>query len=108
MEVRSAVTSSICAPDNDDDNVPDDVDNCIEHANTEQLDTDGDRFGNRCDADFNNDNIVNALDLGKFRADFLGNDPDSDLNGDGTVNALDLGQMRDLFLKAPGPSALRE
>jgi len=35
--------------DADDDGVPDDVDNCPDHANTDQADSDGDVIGDACD-----------------------------------------------------------
>ncbi|MEM6641280.1 MAG: hypothetical protein AAF610_15435, partial [Pseudomonadota bacterium] len=67
--------------------------------------TDEDGFGNLCDADLNNDNTVNVVDLGIFRSVFFSSDPDADFNGDGTVNILDLGIMRAGFFAAPGPAA---
>ena len=91
--------------DGDDDEYSDDLDNCSAYPNADQRDTDGDGFGNACDADFNNDNIVNAVDLGILRARFFSNDPEADLNGDGVVNAADLGRFRALFFSAPGPGA---
>ena len=57
--------------DSDADGVPDSVDNCILVANPEQTDTDNDGFGNRCDADFNNDNVVNDLDSNLFISQYL-------------------------------------
>ncbi len=68
------------------------------------LDTDGDGFGNLCDADLNNDCIVNAVDLGLFRAVFFTSDPDADFDGDIVVNATDLGRLKLGFFNAPGPS----
>ena len=91
--------------DSDSDSVGDDVDNCTDVANPAQRDTDGDGFGNRCDADFNNDGIVNAIDLGLFRLGFGGADPNLDFDGDGMINAVDLGILRTLFHAPPGPSA---
>ena len=53
--------------DVDTDGIGNACDSCIAIANADQHDSNGDGFGNRCDADFNNDGIVNALDLvGKF------------------------------------------
>ena len=69
-------------------------------------DADGDGIGNRCDADFNNDCIVNALDLGIFRSVFFSADAEADLNVDGIVNALDLGLFRSRFFQPPGPSGV--
>ncbi|MEO1576662.1 MAG: hypothetical protein AAFU65_17075, partial [Pseudomonadota bacterium] len=64
-----------------------------------------DGFGNACDADLNNDNVVNVVDLGLLRAVFFGNDADADFNGDGVVNVIDLGIMRVGFFQPPGPAA---
>ena len=91
--------------DSDSDSVGDDVDNCLDVANVMQRDTDGDGIGNRCDPDFDNNNVVNFLDLSYIASVFGTADPDGDLNGDGTVNFLDLDIFRDYFLGAPGPSA---
>lgn len=41
--------------DQDDDGVPDAVDNCISQANSDQADDDGDGLGNACDPDAGND-----------------------------------------------------
>lgn len=94
--------------DRDDDGVTNDVDNCLTVDNAAQRDTDGDGFGNFCDADLNNDGIVNPTDLGLFRSVFFSADPDADFNGDGVVNVADLGIIRSRFLVSPGPSALAE
>jgi hypothetical protein len=94
------------AIDSDGDGVVDTLDNCTQVANADQRDTNGDGFGNRCDADLNNDGIINSTDLGLLRLVFFSTDPDADFNGDGVVNATDLGQMRASFFQAPGPSGL--
>jgi hypothetical protein len=93
-------------PDSDGDGIPDDRDNCINLFNPDQRDSDGDGFGNRCDADLNNDGAVNMADLDLFRQRFGSSDPDADLNGDGVVNFADLAIFRSLFGQPPGPSAL--
>jgi len=93
-------------PDSDGDGIPDDRDNCINVFNPDQRDTDGDGFGNRCDADLNNDGVVNFADLHLFRQRFGSNDPDADFNGDGVVNFADLAIFNSLFGQPPGPSAL--
>ncbi|MFK7885934.1 MAG: hypothetical protein AB8G16_03635 [Gammaproteobacteria bacterium] len=92
------------AADADGDDIDDTSDNCTLIPNTAQRDTDADGYGNLCDADFDNNCVVNAIDLGYFRTQFFGNDPDADLNGDGVVNTIDLGIFRTLFFGAPGPS----
>ena len=50
--------------DTDGDGVMDASDNCTLVANPDQIDTDGDGFGNRCDTDLDNDGITNGLDVG--------------------------------------------
>lgn len=92
-------------PDSDGDGIPDDRDNCIAAFNPDQRDSDGDGFGNRCDADLNNDGTVNFADLQLFRQRFGSSDPDADFNGDGVVNFADLAIFNSLFGRAPGPSA---
>ena len=88
------------------DFVNDNVDNCIDAANPTQTDSNGDGFGNACDADLNGDCIVNPIDLGLFRAVFFSSDADADFNGDGVVNPIDLGILRSQFFQAPGPSGV--
>lgn len=92
--------------DIDADGVGDACDVCVQVANASQLDTNGDGFGNYCDADLNGDNIVNSLDLGLFKSVFFKSGAlDADMNGDNIVNYLDLGLFKQMFFKAPGPSA---
>ncbi|MFK7887341.1 MAG: thrombospondin type 3 repeat-containing protein [Gammaproteobacteria bacterium] len=94
--------------DSDNDGVADDMDNCSTLANADQVDSNGDGYGNACDADFNNDCVVNVVDLGIMRTVFFTADADTDLNNDGVVNVLDLGLLRTQFFAAPGPSGLTD
>ncbi|MFK7886989.1 MAG: thrombospondin type 3 repeat-containing protein [Gammaproteobacteria bacterium] len=93
------------AMDSDGDGINDNVDNCSLVANAGQQDTNGDGFGNLCDADLNNDLIVNVLDLGLLRSVFFTADADADFNSDGVVNVVDLGILRSGFFQPPGPGA---
>ncbi len=102
----------IAVPDTDLDGALDNADNCRlaangtlirDAGNNVQRDTDGDGFGNVCDADLNQSGSVNAADLVLFRTAFGTAGPHADLNGDGTVNAADLVRFRQLFGQAPGP-----
>ncbi|MFK8016790.1 MAG: thrombospondin type 3 repeat-containing protein [Gammaproteobacteria bacterium] len=101
----SCFALSAHAVDTDGDGVDDSVDNCSTVANPDQIDSNGDGFGNRCDADLNNDLVVNFSDLGLLRLVFFTNDEDADLNSDGVVNVTDLGVMRAAFFQPPGPGA---
>ena len=92
--------------DSDCDGVNDSVDNCTEVANASQLDTDGDNYGNVCDADFDNTGFVNFADLAYFKTKFGSSDSETDLDGSGFVNFADLAIFKTLFGKAPGPSGL--
>jgi hypothetical protein len=92
-------------PDSDGDGVPDTADDCTVVADPAQRDTNGDGFGNACDADLNDDGIVNFADLARMKSVFFGTDDDADLNGDGVVNFADLAIMKKSFFKKPGPAA---
>jgi len=97
-------------PDTDGDTIPDYRDNCTLAANANQRDTNGDGYGNLCDADFNGSGTVNTLDLNILKAAYgtaVGNplyNPDVDLNGDNKVNTLDLSRFKQLYGKPIGPS----
>ena len=93
-------------PDSDADNFLDTMDNCTLVSNPTQCDGDNDGYGNHCDADFNNDLIVNGLDIGLFKAGFGTTDVVTDLNCDGITNGLDIGLLKVLFGSPPGPSGL--
>ncbi|MFK8014075.1 MAG: hypothetical protein AB8G17_01375 [Gammaproteobacteria bacterium] len=90
--------------DSDGDGVLAADDNCLDIANADQRDTDGDNIGNACDYDLSQDCTVNVVDLGLLRARFFSADPDADFNGDGVVNVIDLGLLRTGFFGQPGPS----
>ena len=105
---------ALCAAvaDDDEDGVPDDADNCTLVSNASQLDTNGDNFGNACDPDLNNDNIVDFADLPALQQTFFSQDgdpnwnADADTNGDSVVDFGDLSTYQSLFFQPPGPSGL--
>ncbi|MEM6638755.1 MAG: endonuclease/exonuclease/phosphatase family protein [Pseudomonadota bacterium] len=92
--------------DTDGDGVADEMDNCTLVPNADQRDSNGDGFGNLCDADLDNNGVVNFIDLGLLRLVFFTADADADFNGDGVVNFVDLGLLRAAFFGPPGPSGL--
>lgn len=93
-------------PDTDGDGIFDGLDNCTLIANPEQIDTNGDGFGNRCDPDLDNNGVVSFRDVGFMRRGFFTNNPDADLNGDGVVDFADQNILGQFFGQPPGPSAL--
>jgi hypothetical protein len=62
--------------------VLDAVDNCVDVANTDQTDTDGDRRGDRCDPDDDNDTVADGDDVCPLVADPAQRDSDGDGLGD--------------------------
>ena len=73
-------------------------DNCPGHANASQADLDGDLLGDACDADMDDDGVLNFLDnclraanpgQEDFDGDLLGDACDDDVDGDGVLNDAD-------------------
>ena len=84
--------------DADDDGICEVDDNCEAVFNPDQADTDGDSFGDACDADIDNDGVLNGEDNCLFDAnsdqadsdnDGAGDVCDDDIDGDGVVDAQD-------------------
>lgn len=50
-------------PDEDNDGVPNGIDNCPGLADPDQTNTDGDAFGDACDSDWDGDNVDNEDDI---------------------------------------------
>lgn len=95
------------ALDADHDGIGNQFDNCILIANSDQRNSDSDSFGNRCDADFNNNGVVDPFDLSLLKSRFGSTtSPDQDLNGNGVVDPFDFSLLKSMFGSAPGPSAL--
>ncbi len=94
------------AADTDLDGVANSTDNCVLETNVDQLDSDSDGYGNRCDTDMNNDFVTNFIDLAMFAEFLQAGDAAADFNGDFKVDFLDLAILRDYFLLSPGPSGL--
>ena len=88
------MANSGAVTDTDGDTVADVSDNCPLKDNgpgeqSNQIDTDGDDFGNRCDPDFDQDNQVTASDftlfLGVFPGPVTGADLEFDMDGDASA-----------------------
>jgi len=103
--------------DTDNDLVPDQFDNCRLVANgpnqtTNQIDSDIDGYGNRCDADYDQNCSTTAGDFGTFLASFGLNDcGERDHDGNCLISAADFGVFLAKFsgvgiANAPGPSGL--
>ncbi|MEM7081943.1 MAG: FG-GAP repeat protein [Pseudomonadota bacterium] len=91
--------------DVDSDGVIDSLDNCTTVANADQRDTNGDGFGNQCDPDFDNNGVVNFLDIVAWTPSFgMNSSGDLDLDGDGTLNFVDFSILANYFQQPPGPS----
>lgn len=108
VKSEAAWTPIAPAADSDGDGVDDSEDNCILEPNPEQYDSNEDGYGNICDADLNQDFIVNLSDFSLFRAAFGTTGPglDADFNGDELVNLSDFSLFRSMFGSAPGPSGV--
>jgi uncharacterized protein (TIGR03790 family) len=91
--------------DTDGDGVPDRRDVCREQPDPRQRDSDHDGFGDICDADFDQNGVVDPSDLALFeRALRSGRRlPGADMNGDGTVDARDLSLVNVGIFLPPGP-----
>ncbi len=94
--------------DSDADGITDDADNCILTANANQRDTNGDGFGNLCDADLNDDCIVDVADFLIMRAVLGTDDADADLDGNGIVGRADLRLLLESRQSPPGPSGITD
>jgi hypothetical protein len=110
----SATAGSI--DDTDLDMIPDVFDNCSAAPNgaapggvcSNQIDSDGDGFGDACDADLDNDNVVAGSDFGILVGVFGTGDAVADLDCDGVVAGSDFGILVGVFGSAPGPGATAE
>jgi len=92
------------SPDADADGIPDACDNCINKSNAYQLDTDRDLVGNACDADFDNNNIVDFGDV-VYALGYIGQaDSKVDIDLNGIVDYGDIVTMLGMVNKPLGPS----
>ena len=96
--------------DSDGDDWPDPFDNCLNVPN-DQNDTDGDHFGNRCDADYDNDGTVDDDDeetlVRALGANCDGSfDPDLDSDDDCVIGSSELALLYAQLDGPPGPSGV--
>jgi hypothetical protein len=96
-------------PDADGDGVCDADDNCRDHYNPGQIDTNHDGFGNACDPDYDDNGAVGISDFNTLRGQFgktrCNDDFDSevDCDGNGAIGISDFNCLRRLFGGPPGP-----
>jgi hypothetical protein len=83
-----SIALSVAMLDADQDNVADYHDNCVNDANTDQLDTDQDTLGNVCDSDDDGDGIPDTVETAYQLDPLDASDALLDLDGD-SLNNLD-------------------
>ncbi len=81
--VSDDLPTGVCLPDMDGDGVP--MDNCPGVDNPDQVDTDGDNYGDECDSDDDNDGVGDAEDNCPLNA----NDGQENEDGDACGDACD-------------------
>jgi hypothetical protein len=94
--------------DSDNDGVSDDTDNCIYVSNPNQADDDQDFFGDACDADFDNNGVVNIIDLNFLIPMILEGQASlvADFDQNGVVDFGDLVFILAWINQPPGPTGL--
>ncbi|MFV8817129.1 thrombospondin type 3 repeat-containing protein [Haliea sp. E17] len=83
-----------CDPDDDNDGIEDQIDNCPIAENTDQVDSDLDGIGNVCDIDDDNDGVADELD----NCPAISNLSQDDADFDGFGDACDLDDDNDTVL----------
>ena len=97
--------------DADSDGVDDLSDNCLLRPNPHQRDSDGDGYGDTCDADVNGNFVTSAAEVNSLVRPMKNNffkkiipaNAMYDLNDDGKINTADLAVLKLLVGQAPGP-----
>ncbi|MEM9387459.1 MAG: integrin alpha [Pseudomonadota bacterium] len=102
------VFGRVLPADLDRDGIADVEDNCQLAVNGDQRDSNGDGYGNLCDADLDDSCVVAPADWLLMR-DVLGTaDADADLDGNGRVDLQDARRLFDHRGLAPGPSGVTD
>jgi hypothetical protein len=118
LSFGAAMTASAgSVVDSDGDAVPDLFDNCRNTDNgpfaavgacgtAEQLDSDGDGYGNPCDGDLDQSGLTNGVDFTAMFGLLFGSNNAGDLDCTGLTNGVDFTAMFALLFTVPGPGAL--
>jgi len=80
--------------DSDTDGVPDSLDNAYLTADAGQFDTDFDMYGNICDGDFDNNNIIDLEDFNYFKSKWGTTDVDANMDSSGYVDSDDFSYFK--------------
>ncbi len=81
--VLFASSPALAGTDSDSDGIQDNVDNCIEVANPDQADADGDLVGDACDDDIDGDGLTNDEEVSIYGTDPYNPDTDGGSLNDG-------------------------
>lgn len=84
----------ITDPDDDNDGIPDHIDNCPVRSNSNQNDADNDGLGNSCDWDIDNDGVHNYYDSNDYDP-YICRDIDRDLCDDCSIGRDGFGPLSD-------------
>ncbi|MDA8694494.1 thrombospondin type 3 repeat-containing protein [Pseudomonadales bacterium] len=103
VSISSISITPFIGTDNDSDFIPSNIDNCPNHFNPDQLNSDGDGLGNACDSlpygDSDGDGIDNASDncvnvansnQANLDGDSKGDACDLDVDGDSVIDTLEV------------------